>query len=54
MGRYAIKTPTQHTSWEEMPSIWKTADSMDIFESAWLWDHLYPLRDDPHGTSLEA
>jgi len=54
MGRYAIKTPTQHTSWDEMLRIWQEADSMDIFESAWNWDHLYPLRGDPHGSSLEA
>jgi len=54
MGRYAIKTPTQHTSWDEMLRIWQEADSMDIFESAWNWDHLYPLRGDPHGPSLEA
>jgi F420-dependent oxidoreductase-like protein len=54
MGRYAIKTPTQHTSWEEMLAIWREADSIDIFESAWNWDHLYPLRGDPHGSSLEA
>ena len=54
MGRYAIKTPTQHTSWDGMLRIWQEADSMDIFESAWNWDHLYPLRGDPHGSSLEA
>jgi F420-dependent oxidoreductase-like protein len=54
MGRYAIKTPTQHTSWEEMLRIWRAADEMEVFESAWNWDHLYPLRGDPHGSSLEA
>ena len=54
MGRYAIKTPTQHTSWDEMLKIWQEADSMEVFESAWNWDHLYPLRGDPHGSSLEA
>ena len=54
MGRYAIKTPTQHTSWDEMLRVWREADSMDIFESAWNWDHLYPLRGDLHGSSLEA
>jgi len=54
MGRYGIKTPTQHTSFAEMMRIWQEADTMEIFESAWNWDHIYPLRGDPHGTNLEA
>jgi F420-dependent oxidoreductase-like protein len=54
MPRYAIKTPTQHTTWQDMLSVWREADQIDLFESAWTWDHLYPLRGDPHGTSLEG
>jgi len=54
MSRYAIKTPNDHTTWETMLEIWKEADQIDLFESAWNWDHLYPLRSDPHGTSLDG
>jgi F420-dependent oxidoreductase-like protein len=54
MARYAIKTPNQHTTWEDMLAIWQEADQIELFESAWNWDHLYPLRGDPRGTSLEA
>jgi F420-dependent oxidoreductase-like protein len=54
MTRYAIKTPTQHTTWDNMAQIWREADQIDLFESAWNWDHLYPLRSDPHGTSLDG
>jgi F420-dependent oxidoreductase-like protein len=54
MARYAIKTPTQHTTWENMLEIWREADQINLFESAWNWDHLYPLRSDPHGTSLDG
>ncbi len=54
MARYAIKTPNNHTTWQNMLDIWKEADRIDLFESAWNWDHLYPLRSDPHGTSLDA
>jgi len=54
MARYAIKTPNHHTSWENMRDIWKEADRIELFESAWNWDHLYPLRSDPHGTSLDG
>jgi F420-dependent oxidoreductase-like protein len=54
MVRYGIKTPNQHTTFENMVEIWKEADQIDLFESAWNWDHLYPLRSDPHGTSLDG
>jgi F420-dependent oxidoreductase-like protein len=54
VARYAIKTPNQHTTWEEMLAIWREADQIDVFESAWNWDHLYPLRGDPHGSSLDG
>lgn len=54
MARYAIKTPNNHTTWQNMLDVWKEADRIDLFESAWNWDHLYPLRSDPHGTSLDG
>ena len=54
MARYAIKTPNHHTTWENMLAVWREADQDDTFESAWNWDHLYPLRSDPHGTSLDG
>lgn len=54
MARYAIKTPNHQTTWDNMLEIWKEADEIELFESAWNWDHLYPLRSDPHGTSLDG
>jgi F420-dependent oxidoreductase-like protein len=54
MARYAIKTPNHHTTWENMLEIWKETDQIEVFEAAWNWDHLYPLRSDPHGTSLDG
>ena len=54
MARYGIKTPTHQTTWANMLEIWKEADQIDLFESAWNWDHLYPLHSDPHGTSLDG
>ena len=54
MARYGIKTPNQHTTWEAMLAIWRLADEIELFESAWNWDHLYPLRGDPHGSSLDG
>jgi F420-dependent oxidoreductase-like protein len=52
--RFAIKTRPEHTTWERMRDVWVAADEFQIFESAWHWDHFYPLSGDPRGPNLEA
>jgi F420-dependent oxidoreductase-like protein len=54
VARFAIKTPTHHTTWDRMLEVWTTADQIDLFESAWNFDHFYPLRGDTDGPCLEA
>lgn len=54
MGTFAIKTPQQHVGWDETLAVWKEADQVDLFASAWVFDHLYPIVGDPHGPCLEA
>jgi len=54
LGRYAIKTPTHHTTWDKMLEVWTAADATEVFESAWNFDHFYPLRGDTNGPCLEA
>lgn len=54
MARYAIKTPTHHTDWGRMLEIWQEADRHPVIESAWNFDHFYPLRGDTNGPCLEA
>jgi F420-dependent oxidoreductase-like protein len=54
MARFAVKTPTHHTTWDRMLEIWRAADEMDVFESAWNFDHFYPIRGDSDGPCLEA
>jgi F420-dependent oxidoreductase-like protein len=54
MGRYAIKTPPQHGSWAEFLDVWRAADEIDVFESAWTMDHFYPLTPPMDGTHLES
>lgn len=54
MARFAVKTPTHHTTWEHMLEIWRTADQIELFESAWNFDHFYPIRGDTDGPCLEA
>lgn len=52
--RFAIKTRPEHQTWAEMREVWLAADQIEIFESAWNWDHFYPLTGDLTGPNLEG
>ncbi len=54
MARYAIKTPPHHATWDEFLDMWLAADDIDVFESAWNWDHFYPLSPPFDGPNLEG
>lgn len=52
--RFGIKTAPQHCSWQEMLEIWRAADAAPVFESAWNFDHFYPLTEPHDGSCMEA
>lgn len=52
--RFAIKTFPQHTTWAAMLDVWRAADEIELFESAWTFDHFYPIFSDPTGPCLEG
>jgi F420-dependent oxidoreductase-like protein len=52
--RFAIKTAPQHTTYAEMLAVWQAADDIDLFESAWTFDHFYPIFSDATGPCLEG
>jgi F420-dependent oxidoreductase-like protein len=52
--RFAIKTMPEHTTWEELRDVWVAADEIELFESAWNWDHFYPLTGDMAGPNFEG
>ncbi|MDJ0767351.1 MAG: TIGR03560 family F420-dependent LLM class oxidoreductase [Ilumatobacter sp.] len=54
MGRHAIKTPPHHAPWADFLDVWREADGIPIFESAWTWDHFYPLAEPFDGPNLEG
>jgi len=54
MSRHAIKTPPHHAAWKAFLDVWKAADEIDVFESAWNWDHFYPLAEPYDGPNLEG
>ena len=37
-----------------MRAIWREADQIEAFSSAWNFDHFYPLVGDPNGPCMEA
>lgn len=51
---YAIKTPPQHGTFADFLAVWRAADDMEIFESAWTMDHFYPLTPPTDGPHLES
>ncbi len=52
---YAIKTAPQYTTWQDMLSVWQAADAMEVFHSAWNFDHFYPINvPDTSGPCMEA
>jgi len=44
--RFAIKSSPQETTWTDMLAVWQAADEIDVFESAWTFDHFYPIFSD--------
>ena len=52
--RFALKTAPQNTTWADMLAVWQAADPMDFFESAWTFDHFYPIFSDSRGPCLEG
>jgi F420-dependent oxidoreductase-like protein len=52
--RFAIKTSPQNTTYDDMLAVWRAADEIELFESAWTFDHFYPIFSDPTGPCLEG
>lgn len=44
--RLGFKVAPQHVTWAELEAVWRHAAETDAFESAWLFDHFYPVDGD--------
>jgi len=51
---FGIKTSQINTSYGDVLRVWQEADEIDAFDSAWLWDHLVPMRGEVTAPALEA
>lgn len=52
--QHGIKTNPHHTTWEAMLATWQRADEVDAIDSAWVFDHFYPIFGDTDGPCLEG
>ncbi len=52
--QFGIKTSQQDTIWADMLAVWTEADDIDVFTSAWNFDHFYPIFSDSTGECLEG
>jgi len=52
--RFGIKTVPQHTPWEPLLALWQAADEVELFESAWKFDHFYPIFSDSTGSCFDG
>jgi F420-dependent oxidoreductase-like protein len=52
--RIGIKTNPQNTTFDDMLTVWQYADGLPEVESAWVFDHFYPIFSDPTGPCLEG
>src|SRR2546421_7262364 len=51
---FGVKTSQQGLTYADILRFWTEADQIPIFEHAWLWDHMLPLRGDVGADTLEA
>ena len=52
--RFALKTAPEKTSWSDMLAMWQAADDIELFESAWSFDHFEPIYGDRSGPCFEG
>ena len=51
--RLGALTAQQHRTWSELAETWDLLEELG-FDTAWVYDHLLPVRSDPEGACLEA
>ncbi len=52
--RFGIKTSPETADWEGLLGVWRAADGIELFESAWNFDHFYPVYLPPTEPCLEG
>jgi alkanesulfonate monooxygenase SsuD/methylene tetrahydromethanopterin reductase-like flavin-dependent oxidoreductase (luciferase family) len=51
---FGIKTSQAGIDYQDLLRLWLEAEQIELFEHAWLWDHMIPLRGPVDAAALEA
>src|SRR5215831_20026502 len=51
--RFGVQTAPQNTTWADLRAVWKVIDEAG-YDTAWLFDHFYPILADPAGPCFEG
>jgi F420-dependent oxidoreductase-like protein len=52
--KYALKTTPERTTWNATLEMWRAADDIDLYESAWNYDHFEPIYGERSEPCLEG
>src|SRR4051794_37036917 len=52
--RFAFTAAQSNCTWNELSELWDVADDLEVFGTAWVYDHFYPLRTGPEEPTLEG
>jgi F420-dependent oxidoreductase-like protein len=51
--RFGVQTPPQNVTWADLRSAWQTIEEAG-FDTAWVFDHFFPIFSDPSGPCFEG
>lgn len=51
--RFGVQTWPQYTAWSDLRAAWRLIEDLG-YDSAWTFDHFYPIMADPKGDCLEG
>jgi F420-dependent oxidoreductase-like protein len=52
--RFAFTAAQSNCTWDELAELWDVGDDLEVFTTAWVYDHFYPLRTGPEEATLEG
>jgi F420-dependent oxidoreductase-like protein len=52
--RFTVTAAQSNCTWAELAALWDVADEIDVLDTAWVYDHFYPLRTGPEEPTLEG
>src|SRR6266508_1834980 len=52
--RFAFTAAQSNCTWYDLETLWRVADEIELYTTAWTYDHFYPLRTGPEEPTLEG